>query len=46
MSQTQKPGRPTDAKPDEWQLGMNPQSMAGRNIALEEPHPEKEAPTA
>ncbi|WP_243714054.1 hypothetical protein [Nostoc sp. 106C] len=41
MAQTQKPGRPTDAKPDEWQQDLNPQPMAGRNHGLEGPHPEK-----
>lgn len=46
MSQQQKTGRPTDQKPDEWQQDLNPKPMAGRNVGLEGPHPEKDAPTA
>lgn len=41
MAQTQKPGRPTDDKPDEWQKDLNPQPQAGNNYGLEGPHPEK-----
>lgn len=40
---TEKVGRPTDAKPDEWQKDLNPQPNAGRNVGLEGPHPEKAA---
>ncbi len=45
---SEKPGRPADQKPDEWQQDLNPNSMAGRNVGLEGPHPEKEqdAPNA
>lgn len=46
MSQQQKTGRPTDQKPDEWQQDLNPKPMAGRNVGLEGPDPEKDAPTA
>lgn len=45
MSQ-QKTGRQTDQQPDEWQQDLNPDPMAGRNVGLEGPHPEKDAPTA
>lgn len=41
MAQTQKQGKPTDGKPDEWQQDLNPQPMAGRNYGLEGTHPEK-----
>lgn len=45
---SEKIGRPTDAKPDEWDQDLHPQPMAGRNVGLEGPHPEKEndAPNA
>lgn len=42
----EKSGRPTDQKPDEWERDLHPDSMAGRNVGLEGPHPEKSAPTA
>jgi hypothetical protein len=43
----QKPGRPNDAKQDEWEQDLHPQPNAGRNVGLEGPHPEKEEiPTA
>ncbi|WP_414541572.1 hypothetical protein [Nostoc sp. CCY0012] len=41
MSQTQKQGKPTDNKPDQWQQDLNPQPLAGRNYGLEGQHPEK-----
>lgn len=45
---TQKVGRPTDREQDEWQQDLNPNLMAGQNVGLEGPHPEKDdrAPTA
>jgi hypothetical protein len=43
---SEKPGRPTDQKPDEWQKDLNPNLMAGQNVGLEGPHPEKDAPNA
>jgi len=43
---SEKTGRPMDAQPDEWQQDLNPDPMAGRNVGLEGPHPEKDAPTA
>lgn len=45
---TEKVGKPSDAKADEWQQDLNPKPMAGRNYGLEGPHPEKDdkAPTA
>lgn len=45
---SEKPGRPTDQKQDEWQQDLNPKPMAGRNVGLEGPHPEKaeDAPNA
>lgn len=46
MSQQQKTGRPTDQKADEWQQDLNPNPMAGRNVGLEGPHPEKDAQNA
>lgn len=41
MAQQQKVGKPTDQKPDEFQQDLNPNLMAGRNVGLEGPHPEK-----
>lgn len=46
MTETQKPGRPTDAKPDEWQRDLNPNPMAGQNVGPEASRTEKNAPTA
>lgn len=46
MSQQQKTGRQKDQQPDEWQQDLNPNSMAGQNVGLEGPHPEKDAPNA
>ncbi|MBD2730514.1 hypothetical protein H6G96_30420 [Nostoc sp. FACHB-892] len=43
MAQTQKQGKPTDGKPDEWQQDLNPQPLAGKNSGLEGTHPEKAA---
>jgi hypothetical protein len=43
---TEKVGRPSDRKPDEWQQDLNPQPMAGQNYGLEGTHPEKDAPNA
>ncbi len=43
---TEKTGRPTDQQPDEFQQDLNPDPMAGRNVGLEGPHPEKDAPNA
>lgn len=43
---TEKQGRPTDQKPDEWEQDLHPNSRAGNNLGLEGPHPEKNAPTA
>ena len=43
---TEKIGRPTDQKPDEWQQDLNPNLMAGQNVGIEGPHPEKDAPNA
>lgn len=43
---TEKVGRSTDAKADEFQHDLNPDLMAGQNIGMEAPHLEKEAPTA
>ncbi len=45
---SEKVGRQADQKPDEWQQDLNPNPMAGRNVGLEGPHPEKEndAPNA
>lgn len=42
----QKPGRPTDQKPDEWQQDLNPDPSAGQNVGLDESRSETEAPTA
>jgi len=42
----ERTGRATDSQPDEWQQDLNPNPMAGRNVGLEGPHPEKDAPTA
>lgn len=41
MPETQKPGRPTDGKPDEWQHDLNPNPNAGQNIGLQGSPPEK-----
>ncbi len=38
---SEKIGRSGDAKPDEWQQDLTPKHMAGRNVGLEGPHPEK-----
>jgi hypothetical protein len=46
MAETQKQGRPTDRKQDEWQQDLNPQPSAGLNYGLEGQHPEKAAPNA
>ncbi len=43
---TEKVGRSTDQKPDEWQQDLNPNLMAGQNVGIEGPHPEKDAPSA
>lgn len=42
MAEMQKQGRPSDAKQDEWEKDLHPQSMPGRNYGLEGAHPEKE----
>lgn len=42
----EKPGQPTDQNPDEWEQDLHPDSMAGQNVGLEGPHPEKDAQTA
>lgn len=42
---TEKVGKPTDAKPDEWQKDLNPKAMAGNNHGLEGDHPEKTGAT-
>lgn len=41
-----KTGRPTDQQEDEFQHDLNPNSMAGQNVGLDGPHPEKDAPNA
>lgn len=35
MSTPQKPGRPTDQQPDQWQRDLNPDPKAGFNIGVE-----------
>ncbi len=42
---TEKTGRSTDQQQDEYQQDLNPAPMAGRNVGLEGPHPEKAADT-
>lgn len=41
-----KTGKPTDQQQDEFQHDLNPNEMAGQNVGLEGPHPEKDAPNA
>ena len=43
---SEKTSRQTEQQPDEWQQDLNPNSMAGQNVGLEGPHPEKDAPSA
>ncbi len=43
---SEKTSRQTEQQPDEWQQDLNPNSMAGQNVGLEGPHPEKDAPNA
>lgn len=42
----EKPGRPTDQKPDEWEQDLHHDSMAGQNVGLKGPQPEKDAQNA
>lgn len=46
MAETQKPGRPNEQKPDQWQQDLNPDPMAGQNVGMESFASEKESPTA
>lgn len=46
MTETQQPGRPIDAKSDEWQRDLNPNPTAGQNVGLNTAGAEKNAPTA
>lgn len=43
---TEKTGKPTDQKSDEFQQDLNPDPMAGQNHGLDGTHPEKDAPNA
>ena len=46
---SEKGGRPTDAqnaKDDEFERDLHPNAMAGQNVGIEAPHPEKNAPNA
>jgi hypothetical protein len=46
MAETQKVGRPNDAKMDEWEQDLHPNPTAGQNHGLETAEAEKAAPTA
>uniref|UniRef100_B8HQX8 Uncharacterized protein n=1 Tax=Cyanothece sp. (strain PCC 7425 / ATCC 29141) TaxID=395961 RepID=B8HQX8_CYAP4 len=46
MAQQQKPGRPSDKKPDEWQRDLNPDPMAGQNYGVQDINPDKAGPNA
>lgn len=46
MAETQKPGRPTDARMDEWEQDLHPNPTAGQNHGLETAHSAKDAPSA
>lgn len=35
MAQQQKPGRPNDRQPDEWQQDLNPNPTAGQNHGIQ-----------
>lgn len=41
-----KTGSSTDQQQDEFQHDLNPNQMAGQNVGVEGPHPEKDAPNA
>lgn len=46
MTETQKQGRSTDARQDEWEHDLHPNPMAGQNHGLETAESEKNAPSA
>ena len=43
---TERAFRPEEKHPEEWRQDLNPDVMAGQNIGLAGPHPEKDAATA
>lgn len=46
MAETQKTGRPSDQKQDEWQRDLNPDPLAGQNVGTQGSEREKNVPTA
>ncbi len=42
----QDPSHPTQPHPDEWQRDLNPEFLAGENVGVAGPHPEKAMLTA
>lgn len=46
MAESQKPGRPTDRKMDEWEHDLHPNPEAGQNRGLESSQAERNVPTA
>lgn len=41
-----RPFRPGEQHPEEWRQDLNPNAMAGQNVGLAGPHPERGAPSA